>query len=655
MKKTLTLFLAIYSFAGLSSQTWDTIPQTIKSATQYSEQIKSADLNGDGLNDIVCAYNDENWHAWVSVFLNSGNNSFTETAIQCSETYLFPSFNPMSPIDLADIDNDGDIDIVAAAQGVQIILNDGDGNFADPYYISSIQNEDLFSYYTYAIDIDNDNDKDIAVSYRVGVGGSPRIAFYENIINTNTFVEYDSIIVFAPNEMSVCFNLGDFDNDGDFDVIFNNDGNAFIAENSGGNVFAQNTWTTTYNIGNTSYGYKFLVADYDNDGDWDVINEKSTGLFIFTNNSGFSFDIDTLYNEWDNSFLAIDVDTLSINDTLNIVLSIAPSFPNPNPAPLINFKYMGNNIFARDTIEYDAGTRTISLSDVDSDGYIDIVHDYFDGNEHNLVYFRNTSTPCQPIVITNQPIGGFVNYGSDFTFTIDVSGTSPTYQWYKNDLAIPGAVVNSYTILNADFSDEAFYKCEVENDCTDPLFSDIVELLVVCADTIIITQQPVGGNVGGGSYTLVVEVDDNIDITSYQWYFNNYIIFDGGSFSGATTNELQINPFNPDYDGDYFCKITTLCDTAYTDTVTLTYITAIREIVGSIATIYPNPVHTTFNLKLQSNEAFIKVSTVNGQIERIINITNKVSTIDLSDLQPGFYLISISDKNSTEIFKILKE
>ena len=75
MKKIFLPLIAIFISVSISSQTWDTIPQTIKSATQYSEQIKSADLNGDGLSDIVTAYNDEDWHGWVSVFLNYCNKN----------------------------------------------------------------------------------------------------------------------------------------------------------------------------------------------------------------------------------------------------------------------------------------------------------------------------------------------------------------------------------------------------------------------------------------------------------------------------------------------------------------------------------------------------------------------------------------------------
>ena len=84
-----------------------------------------------------------------------------------------------------------------------------------------------------------------------------------------------------------------------------------------------------------------------------------------------------------------------------------------------------------------------------------------------------------PILVTQQPLGGTVIYGDDFTLsvsaTIDVGGL--TYQWQQDGADILGATGTSYQITNADFSDAGFYRCVITSDTFPGHFvnSDTVE------------------------------------------------------------------------------------------------------------------------------------------------------------------------------------
>lgn len=80
----------------------------------------------------------------------------------------------------------------------------------------------------------------------------------------------------------------------------------------------------------------------------------------------------------------------------------------------------------------------------------------------------NTAT-LQILSITNQPANTTINYGQNATFYVGVAGaTSATYQWYKNNVAIPGATASSYTAVQPPVADSgANYKVTVSiPDCT---------------------------------------------------------------------------------------------------------------------------------------------------------------------------------------------
>ena len=66
--------------------------------------------------------------------------------------------------------------------------------------------------------------------------------------------------------------------------------------------------------------------------------------------------------------------------------------------------------------------------------------------------------------ITAQPVSVSVLTGATATFTVTATGSSPTYQWKKNDVAISGATSASYTTPAASYLDaEAAYTVVVSN------------------------------------------------------------------------------------------------------------------------------------------------------------------------------------------------
>jgi hypothetical protein len=73
----------------------------------------------------------------------------------------------------------------------------------------------------------------------------------------------------------------------------------------------------------------------------------------------------------------------------------------------------------------------------------------------------NVITPDMPFVSVTADPGNYISYGGSVTLTATVTnaGTSPTYEWLINGVAVPGAYTNVLTINNVSSNDTV--SCEV--------------------------------------------------------------------------------------------------------------------------------------------------------------------------------------------------
>ena len=59
-----------------------------------------------------------------------------------------------------------------------------------------------------------------------------------------------------------------------------------------------------------------------------------------------------------------------------------------------------------------------------------------------------------PPVILQAPASQSANVGQSATFVVGATGAAPlSYQWFRNDIAIPGAIASSYTLASAALGD----------------------------------------------------------------------------------------------------------------------------------------------------------------------------------------------------------
>ncbi len=121
------------------------------------------DIDGDGRNDVVMgpaeSYRNGGDH-YLAWYKNPGNTDNTDWP----KTRIVDSTNRMHQIKLADIDNDGDLDVVTGqpwgTKQIQVFYNDGSGGFGSPQII--VSGKGLYS--SAVLDMDRDGDLDIVGS-----------------------------------------------------------------------------------------------------------------------------------------------------------------------------------------------------------------------------------------------------------------------------------------------------------------------------------------------------------------------------------------------------------------------------------------------------------------------------------------------------------
>ena len=175
-----------------------------------SGSIAFADVDNDNDQDVLITGNFSGWYTHISkLYTNDGNGNFIEVADTPFEGVV------ESSIAFADVDNDSDQDVLITGGGgirepqssADLYVNDGNGNFeldtVPPFY--KVNNGSI----AFA-DIDNDGDQDVLIT------GSGIAKLYNNNGN-GEFEEVYGTPFAGVKKSSTAF--ADIDNDGDQDVL----------------------------------------------------------------------------------------------------------------------------------------------------------------------------------------------------------------------------------------------------------------------------------------------------------------------------------------------------------------------------------------------------------------------------------------------------
>ncbi|MDA3816649.1 MAG: T9SS type A sorting domain-containing protein [Prolixibacteraceae bacterium] len=404
--KTTIFFAALLFFAlSVSAQNNVLFASALNASSTYS-----ADLDGDGDMDVLSASSDDDKIAWYENTDGAGTFS--------AQKVITTDADRARSVYAADLDGDGDMDVLSASYWDDKIAwyenLDGAGTFSAQKVITTEANG---AGSVYAADLDGDGDKDVLSASE----NDAKIAWYENLDGAGTFSTQNIITTNADGAMSVY--AADLDGDGDKDVLSASCWDDKIAwyENlgGGGSFSSQNVVSGFKEIidSNVVGAGSVYAADLDGDGDMDVLSASS------------SDDKIAWYENLDGADTFSDQKVITTNA---------------------------------------AGASSVYAADLDGDGDKDVLST--SENDAKIAWYENLdgagTFSAQKVIATDEYVGYDV-YAADLDGDGDTdvlgSETHGNLGWYEN-LNGEGDFSSSNTIDDEVWGLESVYASDLDND-----------------------------------------------------------------------------------------------------------------------------------------------------------------------------------------------
>jgi len=241
--------------------------QIIASGLEDPRSVFGADLDSDGDIDVLYASFGSGTIAWLE---NDGNGTFTPRPTNISN--VCPG---AWQVFAKDLDLDGDIDVLAACNEDTPVISSGKivwyrnldalGNFGSERVLNFFANSPTS---VFASDLDSDGDIDVLyASY-----SSNEIGWMENLDGFGTFDP--AIIISGSVGRPTSVYAADLNNDGDVDVLYAAEVDGLIAwfPNLGNGTFGMRRNITSASASGGGAARSVFVSDLNGDGYMDVIS-----------------------------------------------------------------------------------------------------------------------------------------------------------------------------------------------------------------------------------------------------------------------------------------------------------------------------------------------------------------------------------------------
>lgn len=295
-------------------------PENAPADAQFFPAAFYEDLNFDGAKDLIVSTNaDNNIGNLIDFTSTSTLNSNTGTTAEPVFSSVAIPFLQNEMIDLgestypalADIDNDGDLDLLVGTRGTLsagiltagIFLFENTGNRFNPEFeltsndYLGLQADDLRNLKPQFVDLDGDGDLDLAYQATTNTGNQTTLKYR---LNEGDFSFGSTREVSLTIRETNQYHFSDIDNDGQADLLISNRlGSLTLHINQGNMTFGEGTddfagLTNGFDNLNTFVN----IADLDSDGAKELITTDITGkLEIFTGTIDADFVPDQSFTE----------------------------------------------------------------------------------------------------------------------------------------------------------------------------------------------------------------------------------------------------------------------------------------------------------------------------------------------------------------------
>ena len=351
-------------------------PQQIISVTaSRAYAVYASDVDGDGDVDVLSASDLDDKIAWYEN--TNGAGAFS------SEKIISTNIDAARDVVTADLDGDGDQDVIAASAGDSKVVwfenTDSAGTFGDEQVIT---NDAFFAQAVRVADLDDDGDLDVVSAST----NDAKVAWYPNLDGAGTFGTQQVITTLAVGAISV--DIANLDDDFDLDVVSASSFDNKIAwyESFAGKGRVRFSLLHTVSGFNETLGaHAVTAADIDGDGDQDVLSASFNDYKIawYPNNGGELGDQRVITNA---AALARDVFAADIDGDGDMDVLSASGHDN-SIKWYENFD--GNGSFdALQVITNNADNAyAVYAADLDGDGDLDVLSASFD--DDTIAWYEN--------------------------------------------------------------------------------------------------------------------------------------------------------------------------------------------------------------------------------------------------------------------------
>jgi len=343
----------------------------ISNSVYRTREVNAADMDNDGDLDIIVAVE---WGAKISWFRNG---DWQETVISTDNQLGVIS------VHAADINRDGIMDVISSSNGDgnQVSWYNGANNWERTVLLSGPR-----SYSAYPADMDGDGDMDILNVATT----SNTISWFENGNNWAEKIITTAISGYAK------VSAVDFDYDGDLDVLSTSPDDNSISWYENGN-----NWNETIITSNSQGAQVAIASDIDNDGDVEVISAGHTGneIALYKKSASWEKSIITSNAIQAYAVFAGDVDGDGDLDIISASYGDSKIAWYEN-APVNSWK---ETIIATNA----TNTSFVTAADMDGDKDLDVISSSFEGNK--ISWYNNNAVQIEPGLIAYYPFNGDTN------------------------------------------------------------------------------------------------------------------------------------------------------------------------------------------------------------------------------------------------------
>jgi hypothetical protein len=362
-------------------------PRVITSSALNAVDVRSADLDGDGDVDIVGSSYGDDTLRWYE-----NNGAYPPTFTM---RVIATGLDSLHYLDIADVDGDGDSDIVASSgNDNRVTLHVNDGRPPPSFTLVHISTAATGSHFSCFGDMDGDGDLDVLASFSLG----DRVVWFENTSNRSR-VAFGTARVIASGlsgQFPYGAGLTDVDRDGDVDIVLelHVGGDRVVLYTSDGAsppLFSGGVTVATAN----DPAFRPMVADVNGDGTLDVVvcsySDSTFAVHLtFQTASALSFTAVVLSTSYPAPY-DVELADLDGDGDIDIIGAARNSdnavwFDNSGGWPTPSFT---SRVIASGAANYLGGCRRSHPVDIDNDGDVDIVAASMGSN--SVTWIENTS------------------------------------------------------------------------------------------------------------------------------------------------------------------------------------------------------------------------------------------------------------------------